>query len=176
MDITEAKIDYIDGVTGEKKQFLIEHLSIDVADLETPIDLILKAVVDDIPVAVEGEMGGVKALMDNANMSLDLKADAGGIGLELDGKIGQPLYGKGAVLKLAVNSTDATLSKLSGETLPAFGNVTIEGDVKSDEVTDKITLDLLTAIDGLDLVLKGHITKPQEVKGLALDIDLKTDS
>jgi len=176
LDITEAKIDYIDGVTGEKKQFLIEHLSIDVADLETPIDLLLKAVVDDIPVAVEGEMGGVKALMDNANMSLDLKADAGGIGLELDGNIAQPLYGKGAVLKLAVNSTDATLSKLSGETLPAFGNVTIEGDVKSDEVTDKITLDLLTAIDGLDLVLKGHITKPEEVKGVALDIDLKTDS
>ena len=176
LDITEAKIDYIDGVTGEKKQFLIEHLSIDVADLETPIDLLLKAVVDDIPVAVEGEMGGVKALMDNANMSLDLKADAGGIGLELDGNIAQPLYGKGAVLKLAVNSTDATLSKLSGETLPVFGNVTIEGDVKSDEVTDKITLDLLTAIDGLDLVLKGHITKPEEVKGVALDIDLKTDS
>jgi len=176
LDITEAKIDYIDGVTGEKKQFFIEHLAIDVADLETPIDLLLKAVVDEIPVAVEGEIGGVKALMDNANTSLDLKADAGGIGLEVDGNITQPLDGKGAALKLAVNSTDAALSKLSGETLPAFGNVTIEGDVKSDEVTDKITLDLLTAIDGLDLVLKGHITKPQAVKGVALDIDLKTDS
>ena len=176
LDITEAKIDYIDGVTGEKKQFLIEHLSIDVADLETPIDLLLKAVVDEIPVSVEGEMGGVKSLMDNTNTSLDLTADAGGIALELDGEISQPLDGKGAVLKLEVNSTDAVLSKLSGETLPAFGNVTIKGDVKSDEVTDKITLDLLTAIDGLDLALKGQITKPEEVKGVALNIDLTTDS
>jgi uncharacterized protein involved in outer membrane biogenesis len=176
LDITRAKIDYIDGHTGEKKQFLIEHLSIDVADLETPIDLLLKAVVDDIPVSVDGEMGGLKALMDNTNALLDLKANAGGIALDLDGDIAQPLDGKGAVLKVAVNSTDTALSKLSGETLPAFGNVTIKGDVKSDEVTDKITLDLLTAIDGLDLVIKGQVVKPQEGKGVSLDIDLKTDS
>ena len=52
-------------------------LSIDVADTETPMDLVLKAVVDEIAVSVEGEMGGVKSLIDNTNMSLDLTADAG---------------------------------------------------------------------------------------------------
>ena len=41
------------------------------------MDLVLKAVVDEIPFSVEGEMGGVKSLIDNTNMSLDLTADAG---------------------------------------------------------------------------------------------------
>ena len=58
-------------------------LSIDVADTETPMDLVLKAVVDEIPVSVEGEMGGVKSLIDNTNMSLDLTADAGVFPLNL---------------------------------------------------------------------------------------------
>ncbi len=79
------------------------------------------------------------------------------------------------MLKLELNSAGAALSKLSSETLPAFGNVTIKGDVKSDDVTDKITLDLLIAIDGVDLALKGQITEPQQVKGVALNIDLTTD-
>ena len=58
-------------------------LSFDVADTETPMDLVLKAVVDEIPVSVEGEMGGVKSLIDNTNMSLDLTADAGVFPLNL---------------------------------------------------------------------------------------------
>ena len=79
------------------------------------------------------------------------------------------------MLKLELYSAGAALSKLSSETLPAFGNVTIKGDVKSDDVTDKITLDLLIAIVGVDLALKGQITEPQQVKGVALNIDLTTD-
>jgi len=176
LDIEQAQIHYIDGVTGDKKQFSIDQLSIDVADLEAPLDVLLKAITDDIPVALDGQVGGVTALLENTDSSLDLKVNIGDVDVTLKGHIAQPHEGKGAVLAIDLNTNDSALSTLSGSELPAFGALAIKGDVETDVVSDKLMLDLSAAMDGLVLLLKGHIAKPQAGKGVALDVDLKTDS
>lgn len=176
LDIEQAKIDYIDGVTGDKKQFLIEKLSVNVADLVSPIDVFLKAVIDDIPMALDGQVGGVSALLENTNSSVALKLDVGDVDIALNGNIAKPHEGKGAALAIELKTKDSALSTLSGSELPAFGDLVIKGDVGTDLVSDALTLDLSAVMDDLDLLLKGQVAKPQEGKGVAMDVDLKTDS
>jgi uncharacterized protein involved in outer membrane biogenesis len=175
-DIEQAKIDYIDGVSGDKKQFLIEKLSVNVADLESPINVLLKAVLDDIPMTLDGELGGVTALLENTNSLVALNLDVGDVDIALNGNVAKPHEGKGVDLAIELKAKDSALSTLSGNELPAFGDLAIKGHVGTAQVSDALTLDLLAVMDDLDLLLKGQITKPREGKGVALDVGLKTDS
>jgi len=176
LDIEQAQIHYIDGVTGEKKQFEIDTLTIDVANAVDPIDLLLKAVIDEIPLSAEGQLGGLDALIGNTKTVLDMALLVDGVAITLNGAIARPHEGKGVSLDLNLNADDAALSRLSGNELPAFGDLVLSGRVANDVKTDVLDLDLSAVVDGLTLLMKGQIAEPQEVKGLALNIDLETDA
>jgi uncharacterized protein involved in outer membrane biogenesis len=176
LDIEQAQIDYIDGVTGEKKQFLIDRLSIDIAGLEKPINILLKAIVDDIPLALDGQVGGVKALMDNTNALVALKVNAGGVDVALNGNIAKPQEAKGVALEVELKTDSSTLSLLSGLEIRPFGDVHLKGDVGNDLNTDAIILDLVAVAEGLNVLVKGQILQPQQGNGIALDFDVATNS
>lgn len=175
-DIEQAHIHYIDGVTGDIKEVLIDKLSVDVADLEQPIDILINAIIDEVSLSMEGRVGGAQALIDNKNTLVDLNAELGGVNLSLEGTIAKPHEGKGATLAIALTSNDSALSALSSHALPTFGEVAIKGDIATDMSSDNVTLDLSGMIKDFELLLKGHINKPQQAKGIALDIDLQTTS
>ena len=176
LDIEQAQIHYIDGVTGEKKQFEIDTLTIDVANAVDPIDLLLKAVIDEISLSAEGQLGGLDALIGNTKTVLDMALLVDGVAITLNGAIARPHEGKGVSLDLNLNADDAALSRLSGNELPAFGDLVLSGRVANDVKTDVLDLDLSAVVDGFTLLMKGQIAEPQEVKGLALNIDLETDA
>ncbi len=178
LDITQAHITYLDGVTGEKQQFDLEQLSVDIADLNQPLDLLIKAVLNDMPLAVEGQLGGVQALMDNTKTMVDLKASVAGVDLVLQGDIAKPHMGKGVSLNVDLKTNDASLTALLGEDseLPEFGELQVTGQVANDINTETLTLDLTALLEGLQLLVKGQIAQPQKAEGIALNIDLATSS
>jgi len=176
LDITQAQIRYIDGVTGENKQFAIETLSVDVANAVDPFDLLLKAVIDEIALDIEGQLGGLDALISNTKSRLDLEIQVDGIDIALDGDIAVPHAGKGVSLNVDFKTDDAALSRLSDNELPAFGNLALTGHITNDAKTEALDLDLSAVVDGLILLVKGQITEPKQGKGIALNVDLETDS
>lgn len=178
LDIREAKISYADGSTGQTQQFDIEQLSIEAANLTKPMDVVFKAVLDELPVSLEGELGGLQALIDNRKTSVDLDAEVSGVGIELSGDIAKPHAGKGVALDLAVETDDKTIAGLLGpdSELPAFGYVKLQGHVANDIKSEAVQLDLTTLLSGLELMVKGQIAEPQNVAGIDLTLDLKTSS
>jgi len=178
LDISQAQIVYLDGVTGEKQQFVIEQLSIDVADLKQPLDLVLKAVLNELAVSVDGQLGGVQALMDNANTMVDLEANVAGIDLALTGNIAKPHLGKGVSLDIDLKTNDAALVALLGEDsgLPEFGELRVTGQIANDIKTEALSLDLAVLLEGLELLVKGQVAEPQQGQGIALNLDLTTSS
>ena len=178
LDITDAQIVYLDGVTGEKQTFDLEQLSIDIADLNQPLDLLIKAVLNELPLSVEGQLGGVQALMDNTNTLVDLKANVAGVGLALAGDIAKPHLGKGVSLDIELKTNDEALAGLLGPEsgIPEFGDLSIKGNIANDIETEAINLDIAAILEGLELLVKGQVTQPQKGEGIALNIDLATSS
>lgn len=125
LDIEQAKIEYRDGVTGETQHFDIETLSLDIDDLEKPLDVLLKAMIDDTPVAMEGQLGGINALMNNVSTLVDLKVNVADVMLAVDGQIATPLEGKGLALGLYLETDSSALSELVGSGIPPFGDLTL---------------------------------------------------
>lgn len=178
LDIREAKISYADGSTGQTQQFDIEKLSIEAANLTKPMDVVFKAELDELPVSLEGELGGLQALIDNRKTLVDLDAEVSGVGIKLSGDIARPHVGKGMALDLAVETDDETIAGLLGpdSELPAFGSVKLQGHVANDIKSEAVKLDLTTLLSGLELMVKGQIAEPQNVAGIDLTLDLKTSS
>jgi uncharacterized protein involved in outer membrane biogenesis len=133
LDVEQAKIEYRDGVTGETQHFVIETLSLDVDDLEKPLDVLLKAVVDDIPVAMEGQLGGVNALLNNVSTSVDLKLKIADVILVVEGNIAIPHEGKGLALNIELETDSLALSELAGSDIPEFGDLTIKAAVSDEQ-------------------------------------------
>ncbi len=176
LDIEQAQIRYIDGVTGEERWFAIETLSLDVANAVDPLDLLFKAVIDEMPIAIEGKLGGLNALVGNTKSLVNLDITMDGVEVALAGEVTLPHAGKGVSLTIDLETDDASLSRLSDNELPAFGDLALTGHVTNDVKTAALDLDLSAVVDGLVLIVKGQIAEPEHVNGIALNVDLATDS
>lgn len=172
LDIEQAKIEYRDGVTGETKHFVIETLSLDIDDLEKPLDVLLKGVIDDIPLAMEGQLGGVNALMNNVSTLVDLKVNVADVMLIIDGQIAIPHEGKGLALNLDLETDSSALSELAGSDIPPFGDLTLKAAL-SDKQDSYSLKNLVLKAGKTDL--SGDISVSLAGKTPSINAALKSD-
>lgn len=176
LGIKQAKITYIDGVSGETTEFLIDTLELDISNLNDPFDVLFEAVYDQMPLSLSGQVGGLDALINNQLTAVDLAANISGVELNLLGEVASPHTGKGTAIQLQVATNDAVIAELANTEVPTFGDIELQGMITTDKESDLVTLDLQSLLEGLTLAVKGEIEQPQQAKGIALDVELITDS
>ncbi len=176
VSIEDATIIYKDGVTEEVKRVEVDELTVDMANLVSPFSLVIEALVDDMPVSLAGDIGGLQALMDNNTATVELEGEVAGISLAITGDIEQPHAGKGVSLALKIKSDDKALAALSGQTLPEFGDITLEGTISNAVEGEAVQANLTTTLPGATLWVQGQIDAPQQMEGVNLQLDLKTDT
>lgn len=120
--ITGGRLTYKDGQTGETSRLVVDRLSSGAEDISSPLRVALAGAYNGNSFSAEGVLGPIAQLAGGEPYSVDLRAEAGGATLSVEGVIGQPMSFKGLDLVIGVKGDNiATLSPLVGRELPAFG-------------------------------------------------------
>lgn len=176
VNIKSAKVTYKDGITGKITKIDIDELKAEAGSFAKPVELLLQAKFNDIPVKVDGTIGSLDNLSDNSSFPLNITASVNDAKLSLDGKIEQPMDAKGIDVKLDFNvdSLD-TFEKISGKKLPKTGPIHIAGNISEKDGTyfiKTMQAEVGKARAGID----GKITNPGEAKGLDFVITFEAES
>ncbi len=120
--ITGGRLTYKDGQTGETSRLVVDRLSSGAEDISSPLRVALAGAYNGNSFSAKGVLGPIAQLAGGEPYSVDLRAEAGGATLSVEGVIGQPMSFKGLDLVIGVKGDNiATLSPLVGRELPAFG-------------------------------------------------------
>ena len=176
IQITNAKLTYKDGVSGEVTQLAIENLTVETDGLSDPMDIALKAVYKEIPVSFDGTVGSLANYNDNDDFPVKFTANVGDMALNMDGEIGKPKDLKDMDVTLSLEAASlATAAKLSGKKLPEGGPLKINGHITEDD--DIYTIDGFTAEFGaIKANVGGTVKDIKQLKGFDLNIALDADS
>jgi hypothetical protein len=109
-------------------------------------------------------------------LTLDLSGGMEGLNFILAGQIAKPAEGRGVAIDVDLKTDSSTLSLLSGSDVPPIGNISLKADVGNDLKTEVITLDLTAVAEGLKLFVKGQVVDPKQVDGIALEMNVETNS
>ncbi|MBE0440344.1 MAG: AsmA family protein, partial [Gammaproteobacteria bacterium] len=128
--IKNAKIIYIDGITGQHTKLVIDQITAESDGVDEPLSLMMKAAYNAVPISVSGQLGSLKQLTANNDYPIDLTIEVSDASLTLNGKITKPMDAKGinVAVKFELNNL-ADLSKLAGSDLPDFGPVALSGNL-----------------------------------------------
>jgi len=120
MLITEAKLVYRDGKTGETLSVNLPEVQLWEDDDEA-LHVSANGQFNNIPLSVDGKLGSFDALADNEKLDVDLHTAVAGVDMQLTGSVDKPLDGKGIALGIDVNAPDmAGLAKLADVQLGTF--------------------------------------------------------
>ena len=140
MEITDASITYLDGVTGEKRTVDIESVELSTDSPSGPLNIDLKATSDDEGLTVSGVAGSLDALMGDDSALVDLAIAAYGVTMTLKGTVGAVSSAGNLDLDLDVSSDDPSkAASVAGVTLPFDGALKVAGHVKGNFETFDLT-------------------------------------
>jgi hypothetical protein len=126
--IDDAKITYRNGVTGKTTTVNLAEVNLAGSGYGDPVQLTVKASYNDTPVAIEGNIGSVKQLLENNNLPVSLSASLSNAALTVNGEVAQPMDAKGLDLTVSFQVDSLhSLSKLAGSELPEFGPIDFRG-------------------------------------------------
>ena len=176
VNIKSAKVTYKDGVTGKTTKVDIDELKAEAGSFAKPVELLLRAKYNEIPVKVDGTIGSLDNLTNNKNFPLNIKASVNDTKLSLNGKIDQPMDARGIDVDVNFDADSLeTFEKISGKKLPKTGPIHISGNVSEKDgayFIKAMQAEVGKAKAGID----GKITNPKEAKGLDFIITFETDT
>jgi len=182
VQIENATVTYIDGVTSQKTKVVIDELTIDSDSTDAPLSLMLEFAYNEIPVSVSGRLGSINQLTSNNNYPVDLAIDVADAQLGINGNIKKPMTGQGLDIgiEFTVDSL-ANLSELAGGELPDFGPIAfkaklIDGagayslkslDVKAGntDLSGDVTVAVLNNKPAITAMLKSNLIDLAELAG-----------
>jgi len=133
-EIRDANIVYRDGAKDSTSVLDVEELLINRKGWRQPLEIEMRGRFDDHPFEVTGKTGTLFTLIKNEPYAFDVKINAGGADISVQGSVRQPMNGRGVQIDLGVNSPNlGEFLKLaaveSSITLP----VEAKGRVRDDE-------------------------------------------
>jgi len=133
--IKNANINYKDGKTGETTELHIDEVTLNSDSFSDPMNLFIKADVNESPLELKGSLGSINNLLDNKDYPVNITGDISGAEITIEGKLGQPMDAKGIDLLASLNINElSSLNKLAGSELPEVGPIIFSGklsDTKS---------------------------------------------
>ena len=122
IEISEGRFRYRAGDSGQTTTLVIKRLSAWAEDTNSPLKLDLAVAYNDHAIDASATLGALKTLLANQAFPLQLTVDSAGAQITIDGKLGQPMEGKGLALDIAMKTDSlGNLSGLAGTELPPLG-------------------------------------------------------
>ena len=126
--IDDAEITYKNGTTGKTTQVNLAEAKLAGSGYGDPVQLTVRATYNDIPVAIEGNIGSIKLLLDNNPLPVSLSASLSKATLKVNGQIAKPMNARGLDLTVTFQVDNLhSLSKLAGSELPESGPIDFKG-------------------------------------------------
>jgi AsmA family protein len=174
--IEKANLTYIDGVTGTTQKLSIDELSVQAGSFNKPLNLVLEASYNDIPISASGKFGSINSLTENKEFAVDFIASVNTIEIATKGMIAKPKDAKGidVVATLKMDSL-APISDITKKELPAVGPINVTGKFMEKDGAYSLS-EFKANIDKTSISGNGKITDPKNLKGVTFTIDLNSPS
>jgi uncharacterized protein involved in outer membrane biogenesis len=138
--VRDAVLTYRDGRTGEELRLRLDRLEGRAASPATPLEIAVEGAYNDAPFKVEGTLGAFEQLLGGGPFPIELTARAGGATIAVEGRIAEPMTGRGLDLKVQARGRSlADLGALSGAALPPLGPYDLGARVAQDGQTYALT-------------------------------------
>ena len=207
LDLTlSAKAETLAGLSAIAGQPLPEITGLDLLTTltEDASDLALEMTFNQQPVTVKGQLGPIADLVENEDFPIDLVVALAEAQATVQGKLEQPLEGKGVdvALTLIADQLDG-LSAIAGTELPPLSAIDLAANVNEETSTIQLqfsyndepvnldaklgALDMLMADKAFPIdvaltlaktkaLIKGQLEQPLQGKGVAVDFSFNTES
>ncbi len=138
--IRNATLTYKNGKTGEEIRLRLTRLEGRAASASSPLEVALEGAYNDAPFKAEGTLGSFEQLLGAGPFPVKLSAEAGGATVTVDGRIAEPMTGRGLDLKIQARGQSlADLGALGGAELPPLGPYDLSVQVAQEGTTYKLT-------------------------------------
>jgi len=125
---SNIQLKYHDGVSGKQTDINIEEVSLQTSGSSEPMNLVLKASYNDIPVTMDGTLGAINLLTANSSYPINLNLFINDLAIGLNGKIQKPLAASGLDLQLTFQTSSMqNLSGIAESALPDIGPLQLTG-------------------------------------------------
>lgn len=126
--IKDASINYKDGKTGETTTLRIEEVTVYSSSISEPMNLFVKANINESPIKIKGTLGSLKNLLDNNKYPININSNIAGAEITVKGELAQPMNAKGIDLLSTLHIEDLSdLNKLANSELPELGPIVFSG-------------------------------------------------
>ncbi len=126
--IENANLTYVDGQKGKTTKLHIEEISARSSSFSDPLNLKVRAALNESPISVDAELGSLNDLTSNQSWPVKLSALVDKASASIDGQIDQPMQGKGMNLNVAFNIDSLShLNRVAGSELPQAGPIKVGG-------------------------------------------------
>ncbi len=138
--VRDAVLTYRDGQTGEEFHLRLSKLAALKTSRAVPLEIAFEGAYNEIPFHAEGAVGLIRNLVGAGPYPVQLNVEVGGATVTIDGRIAEPMTGRGLDLKIhARGQSLADLAALGGAELPPLGpydlGVQVAGDGKAFKLT-----------------------------------------
>lgn len=128
--ITDVRLRYREPARDEPLLIAVERITLGAQSLDSPLDIEVRAVVDERAITLAGQVGAVATLLDDEEYLVDISGSIAGIDLDLSGTVAHPMRGAGLKLQLGVSAADlAAIGRAADMELPALSPVSLQARV-----------------------------------------------
>jgi len=176
INIKNSGLTYKDGKTGKSTRVKIDEFVVESSTFSQSLDIVLKAVYNDISVSIYGSVGSLARLTENKKIPLDITTQISDAVLKIKGTVAEPMSMQGADLDLDFKASSLTpFAKIIEKELPDIGAVELIGHIS--EKKGKYKLDAVNA-QALEtqFTVDGQVSINKPLEGFDLNIKLETDS
>jgi hypothetical protein len=126
--IEQAVITYKDGQTGKMTDLKVSSITANSAGFAHPLELVVKASLNDSPVSIDATLGSLEDLTNNRAWPVSMVTAIDKANASVKGQIGQPMDARGLDLDFTFDVEALShLNNVAGATLPDAGPIKVGG-------------------------------------------------
>ena len=131
--VEDLRLTFRDAATGQDIDLALENVRLTGEGPDSPLQLALAGSYNELPFRIEGELGAPSTLAGNSPYPLNVRAEALGLSVGIDGSIAQPAAATGLNLRLTVEAEDLSgLAAIAGDGLPSGGPLLLATVIRGD--------------------------------------------
>ncbi len=154
--VEDVTLVFRDAAARQEIDVVLDEVRLSGDGPNSPLQLALAGTYNELPFSAGGELGAPATLARNSPYPIDIRAEALGLTVEVDGSIAEPLAAAGLNLRLDVDGSNLSgLAALAGDGLPSGGPLSFSTNLRGDPTRLELA-DLAFAFGATELT--GNLT------------------
>ena len=172
--VENVSVTFRDAAAQQELNLRLDEVRLTGDGPDSPLQLALAGTYNDLPFNAGGELGAPATLARNSPYPVDIRAEALGLTVEVDGSIAEPAAASGLNLHVQVNSANLSgLAAIAGDGLPTGGPLSFTANLRGDptrvELADlqlmfgptELSGNLTASLAGVRPQLSGELQSPR---------------